>query len=190
MLLSIRRITSFTNDQLAKLMANLLDIEQLMTKQIDDLNIRDGSLITALFADGAVTLPKVAANSLDGTVAKNVASGDVVAGFHLVYSIAVPAGATGDIDVTVTHKVRVVDAWLVKRSAAGGGAGTIQIKNSGNAITNAISIDIADQTIAVATTIDDAYRDLAAGGTLRVTRTRTASTDETCDVVVEVIRIA
>lgn len=190
MLLSIRRITSFTQEQLPKLMANLLDIEQAMSKQIDDLNIRDGSLTTALFADGGVTQPKIAANALDATVAANLADNSVIAGFKLVYSIAVPAGATGDVDIVVTHRVRIIDAHLVKRGGAGGGAGTITVKNGNSAVTNAISIDVADNTIVAAATIDDAFRDLAAGGTLRITRTRTASTNEQADVYVEVIRTA
>lgn len=190
MLLAIRRITSFTADQLPKLMATLLDIEQVLSKQLDDVNIRDGSLITALFADGSVTQAKDAANTRDATIAANVADNAATAGLTLIYSIAVPAGTTGNIDVTVTHKVRVYDVSLVKRSAAGGGAGTITVGNGANPITDAISINIADKTVAVAATIDDAYRDIAAGGTLRVTRTRTASTDEMCDVYVHCYRIA
>ena len=190
MLFSVNRITRFADEQLPRLMATLLDIEQVFGKQIDDLNIRDGSLTTALLADSSVSQAKIAAGSLDATVAKNVADNAAIAGFKLVYSIAVPAGVTGDVDVTVTHRVRVIDVHLVKRVAAGGGAGTITVKQGANAITNAISIDVADGTIVAAATIDDAFRDIPAASTLRVTRTRTASTDETCDVYVECVRVA
>ena len=178
------------DEQLPRLMATLLDIEQLAAKNIDDLNIRDGSLTTALFADGSVTQVKVAAGSLDATVAKTVADNAVTAGIQLIRSVAVPAGATGDIDVVLTHRERIADVWLVKRNAAGGGAGTITVKQGANAITNAMSIDVADQTVVACATIDDAFRDIPAGGTLRITRTRTASTDETCDVLIQTFRIA
>lgn len=190
MLLAINRITRFADEQLPRLMATLLDIEQLASKNIDDVNIRDGSLTTALLADSAVTQAKIAPNALDATVAKNLTDNAAIAGLMLVYSIAVPAGATGDVDVTVTHKVRVTDIWLVKRNAAGGGIGTIQVKNSASAISDAMSINVADNVVVACATIDDATRDVPAGGTLRVTRTRTLSTDETCDVYVQVVRVS
>ena len=190
MLFSVSRITRFADEQLPRLMATLLDIEQVFGKQIDDVNIRDGSLTTVLFADSSVSQAKIAAGSLDATVAKVIADNAPIAGYKLVIPIAVPAGATGDINVTMTHRIRVIDVHLVKRSAAGGGAGTIQVKNGANAITDAISIDVGDRVIVAAATIDDATRDISAGGTLRVTRTRTASTDETADVFVECMRVA
>ena len=190
MLLAINRLTRFADEQIPRLMASLLDIEQLAAKNIDDLNIRDGSLTTALYAAGSVSQAKIAAGSLDATIAKTVADNDVTAGLQLIRSIAVPAGTTGDINVVLTHRERVCDVWLVKRSAAGGGAGTITLKNSGDAITDAMSINVNDKTVVACATIDDAFRDVAAGGTLRVTRTRTASTDETCDVFIQTMRVA
>lgn len=112
-------------------------------------------------------------------------------GVPVVIPLTVPAGATGDVDFTgVPYKIRVIDVWLVKTTNAGGGAGTIQLKNGANAISSAMSIDIADKTIARTTEIDDAQSDVAAAGTLRVTRTRTASTDESCIVYVKAIRVA
>lgn len=190
MLFALTPLSSLKDNQLPRLLKNLRDLEDVLAKRIDQLNIADGSLITALFADGSVTQVKAAANAFDGTIAKNVASGDVVAGMKLVYVIAVPAGATANIDTVLTHKVRVIDAHLVKRSAAGGGAGTIQLFNGATAITDAMSINVADRTVVAAGTIDDAAWEIAAGGTLRIVRTRTASTDETCDVFVECVRVA
>lgn len=127
-----------------------------------------------------------------GTViaAANVADANTLGAVPVLHRVDVPAGTTGDIDVTLVHKTRVIRVWLIKRSAAGGGAGTIQVKNGATAITDAISIDIADQAFAQAATYDDAAWEIAASGTLRVTRTRTASTDETCSVYVEGHRVA
>lgn len=120
----------------------------------------------------------------------NVADANVIGALPVLHRIDVPAGATGDVDVVLTHKTRVIDAWLVKRSAAGGGAGTIQLKNGSSAITDAMSIDVADQTVVHAGTIDDAQHEIAAAGTLKITRTRSASTDETCTVYVLGVRVA
>ncbi len=127
---------------------------------------------------------------ISGISVANVADSNVVGGVPVLFRIPVPAGVTGNVDVVSTHKVRVIDAWLVKTTAAGGGGGTIQVKNGATAITDAISIDIADKAIARAATIDDAQHEIAAAGTLRITRTRTASTDETCIVYVLAIRVA
>lgn len=128
--------------------------------------------------------------ALDGDNVALNANSNVIGSIDLVHRIPVPAGATGDVDTVLTYKSRVIDAWLVKTNANGGGAGTIQVLNGSNAITNAMSIDINDTTIARATQINDANHEIAAGGTLKITRTRTASTDETCIVYVRVVRVA
>lgn len=108
-------------------------------------------------------------------------------------SLTIPAGATGNVDFTGwPFKTRVRDVLGLKTAAAGGGAGTVQVFNgtTGNAITDAMSIDIADKTRFNAGTLDDAYIDIAAGATVRVTRTRTASTSEACVLTLEYDRVA
>ena len=138
---------------------------------------------------GGIAQAKLTAASLDQTVVKVLADSAVLGGIPVIFRIPVPAGTTGNVDVTLTLKTRVIDAWLVKTNGAGGGAGTIQVFNATNAITDAMSINIADTTIARALTINDANHEIAAAGTLRITRTRTASTDETCIVYVKGISI-
>jgi hypothetical protein len=130
------------------------------------------------------------ASPLNGAGLATVADVNAIGGVPVLHRIDVPAGATGNVDVTLTHKTRITDVWLVKRSAAGGGAGTIQVKNGTNAVTDAMSINVADQTVVRPVTIDDAQHEIAAGGTLRVARTRTASTDEACVVYVLGVRVA
>ena len=120
----------------------------------------------------------------------NVPNSNPIGGLLVTHILPVPAGATGNVDVTLTHKTLILDAWLVKEAAAGGGAGTVQLKNGSNAITDAMSIDVADQSVVRAATLDDANRIIAAGGTLRAARTRTASTDETCSLYVVGVRVA
>lgn len=148
-----------------------------------------GSPGSATIAAGSVTQAKIAANTLDDTVVSNVASSNVLGGIPLIYRIDVPDAATGDIDVVVTHKIRVIDVVVIKTTGAGGAANTVQVKNSGNAITDAIVTNIADQALARAGTIDDARYEIAAGGTLRVTRTK-AGGNAACDVYVHAIRVS
>jgi hypothetical protein len=152
------------------------------------------TMTVAANADGTITVNaddiQVTPASLVGTSVAVNAAANVIGSIPVVHRITVPAGTTGDVDVVLTHKTFVTDVMLIKTTAAGGGAGTITVKNGATAITDAMSIDIADKTIARALTIDDAQNAIAAAGTLRVTRTRSASSDESCVVIVSGMRVA
>jgi hypothetical protein len=126
----------------------------------------------------------------DGVPIATVADANTSPGLPVLHRIDVPAGATGNVDTVLTYKTRVVEVWLVKKTAAGGGAGTIQVKNGASAITDLMSINVADQTVVRCTTIDDASHEIAQGGTLRITRTRTASADESCVVYILGVLVA
>ena len=108
-------------------------------------------------------------------------------------SLTIPAGVTGNVDFTGwPYKTRVRYVTGYKTNAAGGGGGTVQVFNGtgGNAITDAISINVADKTVIEAATLDDAFIDIAAGATVRVVRTRTLSTDESCVLTLHIDRVA
>lgn len=159
-----------------------------LTFQTGDItSVVAGSGLSGGGTSAAVTL---AAADLTGAHAANNAAANVIGSIPVIHRITVPAGTTGDVDVTLTHKTLVTDCWLYKTTAAGGGAGTIQVKNGASAISSAMSIDINDAVIARTTSIDDAANSIAAAGTLRITRTRTASTDESCVVFVQGLRVA
>lgn len=104
----------------------------------------------------------------------------------LVFPIAV--GATADFDYVMPFKGRLIDAWLIKTTGAGGGAGSVTVKKGASAITDAMSINIADNLIARALSIDDAFHEITRGGTLRLTRTRGASTNEACNVYLKFLK--
>lgn len=152
------------------------------------------TLDVAANADGTITVNandiQVSAAALTGTQVAVNAAANVIGSIPVVHRIVVPAGTTGNVDVTLTHKTLVTDAWLYKTAAAGGGGGTIQVFNGASAISDAMSIDINDKAVARATAIDDAANLISAAGTLRITRTRTASSDESCVVFVAGLRSA
>ena len=147
---------------------------------------QDGDLGTNTVPVGAIE-----DSGLTGQKAAVLADVAVIGGLPVLHRIDVAAGTTGTAaSVTLTYKTRICEVWLVKTGAAGGGAGTISVGYAANLITNAMSIDVADQTVVRAGTIDDAYHDIAAAGELRVVRTRTASTSEACTVYVLGVRVA
>lgn len=127
---------------------------------------------------------------LDGGDTATIADANVVGGIPVIHRIDVPDGATGDVNVVLTHKTRIIDVHLVKTVGAGGASDTIQVKNGASAISNAMSINVADQTVVRAGTIDDAQHEVAAGGTLRVTRTKVSAANVACVVYVTGIRVA
>jgi hypothetical protein len=112
------------------------------------------------------TLANLTANRLTGADSAVVANVNVIGGSLVLHRIDA-AALTGDVDVVLTHKTRVIDVWCVA-SAAGGAGDTITVKNAGNAITDAIDLNVADKVVKRAGTIDDAFHEIAAGGTLRV----------------------
>lgn len=133
---------------------------------------------------------EVQANSLDGVQAANVADVNVIGGIPVLHRIDVADGVTGNIDTVLTHKTRVVDAWIVKTVAAGGAGDTITVSNGATAITDAMSINVAAKAVVRAGTIDAAQHEVAAAGTLRVVRTKASANNVACTVYVLGIRVA
>ena len=131
------------------------------------LDVDAASGILAVAA-GEIALAEIAAASLDGTIAKVVANANVIGGVPVVHRIDITAGALGDTDVILTHKTRVIDAWLILRGT-GVATTTLTVKNGATAITNAMAASGADKDLVRAASIDDAQHEIAAAGTLRVT---------------------
>lgn len=162
--------------------AFVLPVGSTLTNNGSSYVVTDPDGVT-IEVNGSDELAIIAA-SLDGTQAAEVADVNVIGGLPVLFRIAA-AALTGDTDVTMTHKVRVIDAWCVA-TAAGGAADTITIKNGATAITDAMDLNVSDKVVVRAGTIDDASHEIAAAGTLRVSGASAA----TCVVYVLAIRVA
>lgn len=112
--------------------------------------------------------------TLKGTDAAVVADVNVIGGVPILFRIDLAAGANADTNVTMTHKIRVINAWLVLRGA-GVASCVLTVKSTGNAITDGMAASGADTTVVRAGTIDDANYEIAAAGVLRVTSSGGAS---------------
>lgn len=130
----------------------------------------------------------IAEDALNGASAAVQAAANVIGAIPLLFRIDIAAGALGNADVVMTHKVRVVDAWLVLRGA-GVSNTTLQVKNGTSAITDAMAASGSDKALVRAAQIDDAAHEIAAGGTLRVT-SATGATQPDATVYVSAVRVA
>lgn len=130
-------------------------------------------------------LSTVALPLIDASNVANVADVDVEGGIPLIFRI-LAAALTGDIDVVMEHKVRVVDVKARAVGGAGGAADTITVKNTASAISDAIDMNVADNITVLAATIDDATAEIAAGGILRITGASAVN----AQVYVTAIRVA
>jgi len=124
----------------------------------------------------------------NGTGTTVVAESNVIGGIPLVFMVPIVAGALGNTDITMTHKVRVLDAYLVLRGA-GVSTTTLQVFNGASAISDAMAASGSDKALVRAAVIDDANYEIAAAGTLRVT-SATGATQPAALVVVTAVRVA
>ncbi len=137
-------------------------------------------------SDGTEHYPRKIGEQLNGGT---VLGTDLFAGALRVLMITVPDAATGDVDRVLPVKMRVVDVQGVKTGGAGAASNTWTVKNGSTAITDAIDGNIADKVQFEALTIDDAQQDIAAGGTLRVSRAKSGG-DASCLVYVYMVPVA
>ena len=152
------------------------------------------SVETAKIKALAVTLAKIAANILEGSVVADVADVNVIGGLPVLHRIDIADAASSNVEVTLTHKTRVIDAWVVKTSADGHATeDTIVVGSGASAITDAMAIGANnDKSVTRAATIDDANHEIAAAGKLRVTWVKGAGggNNVACIVYVLGIRVA
>lgn len=146
------------------------------------VTIANNAVTTAKILDSNVTEAKIAPNTLTGLVVGNTADAPVIGGIPIIFPIATAGGATANTDVTSTHKIQIIDVWVVN-TGLGTAGDTIQIFNGASAVTDAIDINKADETVTRAGTIDDTLAVISAAGTLRVTETDGGGADSPSTIV-------
>jgi len=95
-----------------------------------------------------------------------------------IIQINAPGAATGNVDVTMTIKAKVVAAWALLEGA-GTTSDTLQLKSgTTNAITEALDIATSlDHDKVDFASFDNAYATLAVGGVLRLAQVDGGGTD-------------
>jgi hypothetical protein len=134
--------------------------------------------------DGKVVLTKPGVTLVPGNMAEN----QLTPGMRVGWMFALPAMANGNTDFVVPYKVRIIDACVIQQEGAMT-SGVVRVYNGSNAISSTMSTAGSDTAMARTTTLDDAYCDIAAGGTLRITSSGGA-TQPKCLVLVEGILMA
>jgi hypothetical protein len=134
-------------------------------------------------AMGAMIAEKdVLFNSMSAMIAREYVAADTAPVMVGYYRQAI-SGA-GTINVTVDRNIEVMDAWCVKTDGLGGVGDTVTVQNAASAITDAMSLNVADNLVVRADEIDDANYQIAAGGTLRFVTVEASDADCICYVKV------
>ncbi len=134
-----------------------------------------GSDDTATFIALTQTLTNKTIDGDDNTVqdfapaAVKILTNDTAPGIPFIQHVVVTAAGSTDYAIPAGKKLRVLDVHAYKASTAGGASDTVQVLSTANAITDAISLNVSDNVRVIASTLDDAYSDIAAAGILRVT---------------------
>lgn len=119
-----------------------------------------------------------------------VADAAVQGGVPIVFRHTLTSGANGDHEIVVAPKVRVIDAHLVMKGDGTAGS-VVTVKNNGTAITNALDVSAkADKDLVRFTSIDDAQHEIAAGGTLRISKASTGGDFPGAEVYVTTLHVA
>ena len=108
---------------------------------------------------------------------------------YLVEVVVADVGSNKDHDIVLTRKSRVIDAWCIKTGGDGTSTNAITIKETANAISDAMDISIVDTTLVRCATLDDAQNEIPEGGTLRITLT-TGTGDDSCKVYILLVPIS
>ena len=151
--------------------------------------------LTGLFA-GTQSGDSLAKGSpvLEGSDVARIDNVNAIGGIPLIHRIAVPGGANNNIDVALTHKERVLDAWIVLKAAGTAGSKiTIKYFDGVNPYPISESVDIAagvDKALFRIASIDDAYHEIVANKALRVTYQSTGGDCPAAEVYVLAIRVS
>jgi hypothetical protein len=140
---------------------------------------------------GKVTEAMHVAASETGLVVKVAAEDNVIGAIPIIFQVAIAAGALADKTITSTHKIRIIDAYVILRGA-GVASTTLQIFGGtagGTAVTDAMAVSGGDQAVVRAATINDAAYTIAAGDVIKIT-TATGATQPACLVVITALRVA
>ena len=146
-------------------------------KTVQQFRTEKGSLAQKITAEFGLISTAMGAGAMATT-----AEDQVTGGIPVIHMIAITAGAVGAKNITLTNKTRILDVHVIMRGA-GVASCTCVVGNAANAITNLMDVSPIDKSIVRATTIDDAFYDIAGGGSLRVT-TATGATQPAMLVVV------
>lgn len=152
------------------------------------------AVTTAKLAALGVTEAKIALASLTGLVAKIVANDNLIGGLPLIHRLDIVDAASGNREITLTHKTRIIDVWCVKTGADGNATEDLITVGAGaSAITDDMTIGLPNDTgITRAAEINDANAEIAAAGALRVTWVKGGggANNVECTVYVLGIRVA
>jgi len=126
-----------------------------------------------------------ASNTITNVDGTELANYSINGGVGFILTAELTGGNTVQIhNANAPFKYRVLDAWSAAKSADGG---TWKLTDGTNDITDTVTVTGTDKTINKAGTVDDAYHEIAASGSLSVVGDG-ANAD--CDVYITCMRVS
>lgn len=150
--------------------------------KLAEIVVDSDGVITAVTDRRGQAFLQYLSNYITGSNIANVSSNG---GLSVIFTATLTAGSTVAVhNVNAPFKYRIVDAWSIATSADGG---TWKITDGTHDISNTVTVTGTDKTINRAGTLDDAYNEIAADGSLSVVGDG-ANAD--CQVYVLAVRVS
>lgn len=141
-----------------------------------------------LDAAGASTIGAV----VNGARVANVADANLVGGSPVLHQFAIANQASGNLDWALTHKTKIVDAWIIKGAAGHATEDTIKLQNVTTDASDALAMGATASALKRFVQIVPAQQTIAAGANLRAVLVRGAGggNNTECTLYVLGVRVA
>lgn len=169
----------------AKLGSSAVETAKLADLAVTAAKLGSSAVETDKLADLAVTAAKLGSSAVEAAKLANdiitasklsiATEGSSEPAILVHHDIVVPHTSGGStVELVVKHRLQIIDVTALKTggsATASTSVVTVQLKTSTDgAISDAMSIKVADKAIVRAAELDDALHIIAAGGTIKVTK--------------------
>jgi hypothetical protein len=143
--------------------ASQISLMKMIAGTLTSIGELIGTSGTQTLTNKTINCPDNTVTNIRGNELANIAA---TGGVPVIFTATLTSGNTVQIhNANAPFKYRIINAWSVATSNAGG---TWKLTDGTNDITNAVAVTATDKTINNAGTIDDAYHEINANGSLSV----------------------
>lgn len=174
----------------AKIATGAVTSNELGTDAVTSVKILADAVTTVKILDANVTQAKIAPNTLNAVVAKNLENTVATGVFPILFRVLTPGGASLNTDLLMTEKVRILDV-IVNIVGTGTTSDTVTIQNVTTPLTDAMDVSGSANAIVRNAELITAQVEVAASTNLRVAQVDGGGSDSpSLEVLIVAARIA